>query len=340
MERKFTAGRESAEQRLDLWLSRQMPKVSRKQVKVMLNAGCVEINGRRVVIAGWKLKPGDNVLVKEGKLRKTKDKGQRTKEGKRVEKKRNQWQGQKREFQRLKVYYKDRDIIVVEKPAGILSVATEGNDENGTQLAFVRAYLRRMYQGSVQSFVMPLHRLDAETSGIMVFALSRAGQKLAEQFKAHSIKRLYEAIVLGAVDCENGVVNMPLEKGEFKEGRKVREAAQGEGMKAVTEYRVKERYKDASLLEIFVRTGRTHQIRVHMASQRHPILGDALYGQELKSGHEAVMEEVKKHLGFRRHALHAAILGFNHPVTGKKMIFRSPTPNDMKALIDFFRCSI
>lgn len=233
---------------------------------------------------------------------------------------------QAREEKRLKVYHHDRDIIVVEKPAGVLSVPKDRARGRGTLRDMIRTYIKRKIKGARHSFISPLHRLDAETSGVMVFALSKAGQKLSRQFKNHSIERSYKAVVEGQVKKESGAISKTLEKGEFGHGKKVRTASGG--MKAVTEYTVRERYSSATLLDIRVRTGRTHQIRVHLAGDGHPIIGDALYaGGKKKEGE----------MSFGRHALHAHYLSFKHPVTGKRVSQRSPLPEDMRELVDRLR---
>ncbi len=243
------------------------------------------------------------------------------------------WLGEKRgaergEETRLKIYHHDRDIIVVEKPAGVLSVPKDRSKARGTMKDLIRSYMKRKFRGARHSFIAPLHRLDVETSGVMVFALSKAGQKLSNQFKNHRIERTYQTVVAGRIERENGVIKKPLEKGEFGHGKKVRPSK--EGRTAVTEYVVKERYGHATLLEVRVRTGRTHQIRVHFASEGHPIIGDSLYAHEAK-GAKA------KEIGFGRHALHANLLAFKHPVSGKRIFHRSPLPKDMKDLVDTLR---
>lgn len=234
-----------------------------------------------------------------------------------------------RKFHKLKVYYEDKHVIVVEKPSGVLSVAAEGRREDSF-VDDIRAYLKRRHKGREHSFVAPLHRLDTETSGVMVFALSREGQRLESQFRDHSIRREYTAIVAGRVEGEQGIIDTPLEKGEFGHGKKVREAEQG-GKKAITEYRVIERYGNATLLEVKVRTGRTHQIRVHLAAKGHPLIGDKLYNEGMSD------EALDKAPHLKRQALHANLLGFRHPASGKKMMFRSALPHDIKGLIDSLR---
>ncbi|MBN1282791.1 MAG: RluA family pseudouridine synthase, partial [Proteobacteria bacterium] len=349
-----------AGQRLDLWLQSRLAGVSRKQVKALLDAGRVVINGRRVVIAGWELCAGDEVDVRalrerpgEAMAQGPEAQPERARRpemrpqaksraagvsasidrhfARRKARKKGREHRPKKEPVSVKVYHQDRDLIVVEKPGGLLSVPNDKADARESMIDRVRSFLRRKYRDGKASFVSPLHRLDAETSGVMVFALSRDGQRLTGQFKEHSIQRTYLAIVEGRIERENGVIDRPLEKGEFGEGKKAREAEGPGGRRAVTEYRVKERYKDATLVELSVRTGRTHQIRVHLAAEGFPVLGDALYAKELAEKRPELMDEVDRTLGFRRHALHAAYLGFKHPSGGRKMTFRSPMPDDMKA---------
>ncbi|MBI4211131.1 MAG: RluA family pseudouridine synthase, partial [Deltaproteobacteria bacterium] len=171
-------------------------------------------------------------------------------------------------------------------------------------------------------FLMPLHRLDRETSGVMIFAKSNAGKQLSSQFRDHLIDRRYLAVVDGVVDDDQGVIETPLEKGDFGGGRKARPGT-GEGSRpAKSRYRVVERYADATLVDIEVKTGRTHQIRVHMAELGHPLIGDKVYGGSSR---------------FKRHALHAHTLNFRHPATHKKIALRSPLPQDMAALVEDLR---
>lgn len=229
---------------------------------------------------------------------------------------------------RLRIYHEDRDLIVVEKRAGLLSVPSEKKEEDRESLlSEIHAYLKRRHREHKHSFVAPLHRLDTETSGIMVFALSKEGQRLEQQFRDHSIRREYVALVSGRLEEEQGIIDIPIEKGDFPGGKKVRPAPQGEGRRAVTEFRVKERYANATLVELRVRTGRTHQIRVHLSEKGHPLLGDKLYASP----------SAPPPIDFHRQALHAIALGFRHPATKRKYTFHSPLPKDLRDLVDQLR---
>ncbi len=214
---------------------------------------------------------------------------------------------------------------MVEKPANIWSVPQHGSDLPDI-MRMVQSYLRRKFPQSKYSYLKPLHRLDAETSGVMVFALSKEGEKLEQQFRSHTIGRRYLAVVHGAIEKSDGVIEAALEKGDFGRGRKARVATGGEGKAARTAFTVKERYANATLVEARVLTGRTHQIRVHLASKGHPVIGDKTYAEQ---------HAVK--LPFSRQALHATYISFRHPVGGKAFAFTSPMPDDMKHLVDKLR---
>lgn len=308
---RYIVSTDEAGQRLDKWLAAKLEGVSRKRIKGMIDGGRVLINRRRVVIAGWELEAKDSVEVRWPKVEGAVALGEDSTAGKR-------W---------IHIYYRDRDLIVVEKPAGVLSVWTGRENMEDDMVRRIRAYMRRCHGDRRGPFVLPLHRLDVETSGVMVFALSKAGGRLQKQFHNHSVRREYMAVVEGRIEKEHGIVDKPLKKGEFGMGMKV-SANDGEGAHlALTEYRVRERYSGATLLDVRVKTGRTHQIRVHLATIGHPLIGENIYAAG------------KTKWRFPRHALHAHILGFHHPGSGKRLMFRSPVPEDMRALIDELRAS-
>ena len=230
----------------------------------------------------------------------------------------------------IDIAYEDKDIIVVNKQRGVLVVAdkklSSGGGKRGEETLAdkVRGYLLRKFKGAKGAFVQPLHRLDRETTGLVIFAKSKNGLGLSKDIKEHNIKRVYLAIVEGAVDKEDGVISLPLEKGDFGHGKKVAVAREGEGKRAVTTFRVIERYADSTLLKITLKTGFTHQIRVHLAAIGHPLVGDKIYNARSK-------------IKFPRQALHSAELVFKHPVSQKKIEVESKIPSDMDALIDKLR---
>jgi len=299
----FTVNKRENGKRLDIFL-RENTAFSRKKIKAFLDNGAVSISGKTVVIAGWKLNAGDKVNLNAGS---TEEKAYSS-------------------IRNIKIYHEDRDILVAEKPAGVPSVSKKTQGDSFENM--VHAYLRKKHSDAPSSFIGALHRLDVETGGIVVFALSKDGKKLSKQFKTHSITREYMAIVHGRMDGEHGVINAPIEKGDFYGGRKARvvDDKNKDAKRAVTEYMVNERYSDATFLRVTVHTGRTHQIRVHLASMGFPIIGDRVYGK----GSGGLFP-------FRRHALHAFHLAFSHPRTGKSMDFKSPMPADMKKLVDVLR---
>lgn len=287
--------------RLDQLLVKHNLYASRQAAKAALDAGLVRVGNKRVVIAKWAVKTGDAVTVVRKEL---------------SHKAREKIAGEKK----LSILYEDADLICVNKPAGVAVVATS-HSAPLTVVDMVRAHLRRKYPHSRGTFLRALHRLDVETSGAVVLAKSKVGETVSKQFKMHSIDRRYVALVAGAVDGEGGTISLPLEKGEFGEGRKVAPAQRGEGRPAITHYQVAERYTDASLLKLRVETGRTHQIRVHCASMGHPLLGDKLYGAD---GGIPVL----------RLALHAEFLKFYLPGSGKKVECVAKIPKDMQKMID------
>ena len=175
-----------------------------------------------------------------------------------------------------------------------------------------------------------VHRIDKDTSGLLVVAKTDvAHEGLAKQFAAHSIDRRYLAIVIGRAEgAARGTVDAPLARSATNR-KKIAIVEGGRGKRAVTHWRRLDVLKDAALVECRLETGRTHQVRVHMASIGHPLLGDPVYGRSGKT-HGKLLKE----LGFHRQALHAAELGFIHPVTKHRLSFSSPMPPDMQELFN------
>ena len=226
----------------------------------------------------------------------------------------------------LLIAFEDEHLIVVDKPAGLVVHPAAGNLD-GT---LVNALLHHCH-GSLSGIggvARPgiVHRIDKDTSGLMVAAKTdRAHEGLAKQFADHSIDRRYLAIVAGVPAPPAGKVDAPLARSP-QNRKKI--AIVATGKRAVTHYRTVERLRrDAALVECRLETRRTHQVRVHMASLGHALLGDPVYGRT-KQAHRAILET----LGFRRQALHAARLGFIHPITRTALSFDSAMPADMQEL--------
>ncbi len=226
----------------------------------------------------------------------------------------------------LKVVYEDNDLIVVDKPVGLVVHPAAGNPD-GTLVNALLHHCAGQLSG-IGGVARPgiVHRIDKDTSGLIVAAKhDRAHEGLARQFKEHSIDRRYLAIVAGLPTQGEGVIEAPL--GRSSANRKKIAIVPG-GKHATTRYRLVQPLKESALVECRLETGRTHQVRVHMASIGHPLLGDQVYGRP-RPAHWPVLET----LGFRRQALHAARLGFMHPMNNIALSFDSEMPADMRELM-------
>jgi 23S rRNA pseudouridine1911/1915/1917 synthase len=227
----------------------------------------------------------------------------------------------------LRVVFEDEHLLLVDKPAGLVVHPAAGNPD-GT---LVNALLHHCGGGlsGIGGVARPgiVHRIDKDTSGLLVVAKTDvAHEGLAKQFAAHSIDRRYLAIVNGIPRVAEGTVDAPLARSSSNR-KKISIVGEGRGKRAVTHWRRLQILRDAALVECRLETGRTHQVRVHMASLGHPLLGDPTYGRSGKS-HRDLLKE----LNFHRQALHAAELGFIHPVSKNRLSFASGMPADMQEL--------
>jgi len=227
----------------------------------------------------------------------------------------------------LTIVFEDDHLIVIDKQAGLVVHPAAGNLDGTLVNALLHHCAGRL--SGIGGVARPgiVHRIDKDTSGLMVAAKTdRAHEGLAKQFAAHSIDRRYKAIVSGRPTPAQGSVNAPLARSP--QNRKKVAVVAG-GKRAVTHFSTLARLRDAALVECRLETGRTHQVRVHMASIGHPLLGDPVYGRT-KPAHRPVLET----LDFRRQALHAARLGFIHPLESNALAFDSEMPSDMQELFD------
>lgn len=290
-----------AGKRLDRYLCEQFPDLSRSRIQSMIKEGTVTIMGRAVK-ASYPVELGDviELCIPEAKPL--------TIAGEDIP---------------LIILYEDKDIIVVDKPQGMVVHPAAGNYD-GT---LVNALLHHCGDLSgINGVIRPgiVHRIDKNTSGILVAAKNDAAHLgLSNQWKDHSIKRLYKALLHKEMSEPAGMIDAPI--GRHPVQRKKMAVEPKNGRHAVTHYKVLERFPDYTLIEARLETGRTHQIRVHMAHLGHPVVGDPLYGPR------------RCPFDLQGQALHAAVLGFQHPITGKWLEFESPLPPYFEALLQQLR---
>lgn len=306
----FTVADQDAGQRLDRYLAARDLPHSRSQLKKYIDAGCCRVNAS----PGWpalKLRSGDVVSLVPPPA-----------EPADVEP----------EAIALDVLYEDEALIVVEKPSGMVVHPAPGH-VRGTLVGALLAHCEHL--SGVGGVLRPgiVHRLDKLTSGVMVASKTDAAHEgLAEQFREHTIERAYLAIVRGDLRAEEGVFRTlhsrhPTDRKRF--------TTRGQrGRVAVTHFRVLERLHASALVEARLETGRTHQVRVHFAEHGHGLLGDPVYGG---SPRDPLLLAMSRELG--RQALHAHILGFQHPLTGERLRFVSPLPADLRGVLDRLRLS-
>ncbi|MBB3063019.1 23S rRNA pseudouridine(1911/1915/1917) synthase RluD [Microbulbifer rhizosphaerae] len=231
----------------------------------------------------------------------------------------------------LNIAYEDDSLLVIDKPPGLVVHPAAGNPD-GTLL---NGLLHHCPQLETVPRAGIVHRLDKDTSGLMVVAKTLPAQTaLVAQLKARTVSRQYDAIAQGVV-TGGGTVDAPI--GRHRQNRLKMAVLELGGKEAITHYRVQERFRAHTLLRCKLETGRTHQIRVHMAHIRHPLVGDPLYGGRVKLPPEASPELVEALQQFPRQALHAAELALQHPKTGGELHWRAPMPADMLRLLGLLR---
>lgn len=224
----------------------------------------------------------------------------------------------------LDILYEDKDILIVNKPKNMVVHPAPGHYEN-TLVNAVMYHCRDGLSG-INGVLRPgiVHRIDKDTTGSLIICKNdEAHRSIAEQLKEHSITRKYRAIVHGRITKEEGTVNAPI--GRHPTDRKKRAVNEKNGKPAVTHYRVLERFEKYTYIECQLETGRTHQIRVHMTSLGHPLLGDEVYGN------------VKSPFKLEGQTLHAMTIGFVHPATGEYMEFEAPLPEYFVHLLQILR---
>jgi 23S rRNA pseudouridine1911/1915/1917 synthase len=297
--------------RLDIFLSDQIHGITRSHIQKIIRAGGVRIN-RLLAKPGVKLKDGDLLEVD-------------IPPAKRME--------AVAEDIPIRVLYEDNDVIVVDKPSGMVVHPGPGN-ERGTLVNALLYHLPDLE--GIGGFLRPgiVHRLDKGTSGVMVVAKNNlAHVDLSAQFKARSVMKEYTALVHGIMEREKGEIRLPI--GRHPKDRKRLSTISNRGKEAVTTWWVIKWFTHFSLIGVRIKTGRTHQIRVHLSSIHHPVVGDRTYGGmrgNVGSDNRSVRESLR---ALKRPFLHAKICGFVHPVTREKMIYEAPLPKDLNDMILF-----
>ncbi len=231
----------------------------------------------------------------------------------------------------LTILYEDPDLIVLDKPPGMVVHPAPGNPE-GTLVNALLYHCRDL--SGIGGVERPgiVHRLDKDTSGVMMAAKNdRTHRSLSAQIKARTVKKIYIAIVQGKVESNSGVIEAPI--GRHENQRKKMTVRARRGRSAVTEYVVRERFERNTLLRLRLRTGRTHQIRVHLAHIHHPVVGDPVYGGKRSQ----MVQRDGEQREVRRQMLHSHILGFIHPVRKEYMEFTAAVPADMDEILYFLR---
>jgi 23S rRNA pseudouridine1911/1915/1917 synthase len=235
----------------------------------------------------------------------------------------------------LVLVHEDRHLLVVDKPAGLVVHPGAGNPAGTLQNALLHhdPKLAEIPRAGI------VHRLDKDTSGVMMVARTLAAHtRLVEMIAAREVHRRYEAVVYGAL-VSGGTIDAPIGRHRGERTKMAVRDEDDEAREAVTHYRVRERYRAHTRVQVDLETGRTHQIRVHFAHIRHPLVGDPVYGS-LKLPKSASEDFVATLRGFRRQALHAERLEFAHPATGKPLVVEARRPADLEALINALRTDL
>ncbi|KQZ49640.1 RNA pseudouridine synthase [Rhizobium sp. Root149] len=329
--RKVLTAGEDAEGRLDSWLTGVLEgEFSRNRIKSLIEQGAVYIDGKPCLEPKKKVHPGMVVEIEAPEPEDPEPKG---------------------EDIPLEVLYEDDDLIVIAKPAGLVVHPGAGN-WTGTLVNALIHHCGDSLSG-IGGVKRPgiVHRLDKDTSGVMVVAKNdMAHRHLADQFADHGrtgdLERAYLALVWGRPQQLRGTIDAPLGRSTAdRTKRSVKREESMDAREAITHYEVVERFHEredstalAALVECRLETGRTHQIRVHMAHIGHPLIGDPDYGAAFKTKANRLPDAAREAVnGFRRQALHAYLLAFEHPRTGEIMEFEAPMPEDFDVLLDALR---
>ena len=312
---------EAAGKRLDAWLTAHLERVSRARVQLLLSESKVLVNGAPAK-PSFKLRGGETVEIlgepAPPPLHATP------------------------EAIPLDIIYEDNDLSVINKPAGMMvhagSGATDDARNRGTLVNALLSHYAELSHSSDPVRPGIVHRLDKQTSGLIIVARNDAAHlKLSEMFSRRQVRKTYIALVHGAIKQDQGTINTPISRDLMRRTRMTTKREAG-ARAAVSHYTVLERidslFGKFTLVSVRIETGRTHQIRVHLASIGHPVVGDTLYGAPAKiaaAGPRKKSDPAPETITLRRNFLHAAELEFAHPITGKHLALRAPLPGELNA---------
>ncbi len=289
--------------RIDAYLAEELKDVSRVAVQRLITNGKVLVNDKKVKVS-YKVQQGDKIQVEEEKPVEISIKAQKIP---------------------LDIIYEDDDIIVINKPKGMVVHPANGNPD-GTLVNAVMAICKDSLSG-IGGEIRPgiVHRLDKDTSGIIIVAKNdKAHINLSEQIKEHKVKKTYIALVRGIVKENEATIKMPIGRSD-KDRKKM--AVTKNGKEAITHFKVLKRYEKYTLLQVNIETGRTHQIRVHLSQIGYPIVGDQVYSNG------------KNEWNIKGQCLHAKSLEFTHPSSGKKMYLEAKLPEYFENILEDLECS-
>ena len=306
--------------RVDVFLSKYEKKISRTKIKNLIEKGYLEINNLKVLEPSKKVNIKDKIKLEVPELKKLEIKPYKYK---------------------LDIIYEDNDVMVINKPAGLVVHPGAGNFDNTLVNALINYDKKNL--SSINGELRPgiVHRLDKDTSGVIIVAKNNfAHTHLSTQFNEHSIDRNYIALVWGKLRPQKGEIKTFITRSS--KNRQLMDVSQTKGKLAITNYKTIEIYENSrvptlSLVEYKLKTGRTHQIRVHMKFKGNPILGDKSYKKKLKKLKDVdpeLNEIIKK---IDRQCLHAKSLGFLHPTKNQRLFFESKLPNDLHKIVKKLR---
>ena len=306
--------------RVDIFLSKYEEKISRTKIKNLIEKGYLKINNLKVLVPSKKVSVKDKVKLEVPELKKLEIKPYKYK---------------------LDIIYEDNDVMVINKPSGLVVHPGAGNFDNTLVNALINYDKKNL--SSINGELRPgiVHRLDKDTSGVIIVAKNNfAHTYLSKQFNEHSIDRKYIALVWGKLRPQKGEIKTFITRSS--KNRQLMDVSQTKGKLAITNYKTIEIYENSrvptlSLVEYKLKTGRTHQIRVHMKFKGNPILGDKSYKKKLKKLKDVdpeLNEIIKK---INRQCLHAKSLGFFHPTKNQRLFFESKLPNDLHKIVKKLR---